>query len=375
MHHPQTSERHEVIVIGAGQIGLAASYHLARFGIEHLVLEGARRVGDNWRARYDSLRLYSPARYDSLPGMAFPGDGNAFPSGRQMADYLEAYAARWELPVRTGVHVDRLMAAEGAGYEVSSESGRYLARSVIVATGVFQQPRVPGFAAELDPTIVQLHSSQYRNADQLPDGPALVVGVSHSGADIAFELASSRQTFLSGRSHGQLPVAIDSRAGVLLWPVAKFVFSKLITLQTPIGRKAAPHVRGGGGPLLRYRRVDLLDAGVAWSEARTVGSTDRKPRLDDGTVLDVASVIWCTGYRPDYSWIDLPVLDDAGWPKQERGVVRSAPGLYMLGMPFLNGFASMLVLGAGADAGYVVDHLRMTMGQGSSLQAATVSAH
>jgi putative flavoprotein involved in K+ transport len=373
MSNQHTSERHEVIVIGAGQIGLAAGYHLAQRRIEHIILEGADRVGDSWRARYDSLRLYSPARYDSLPGMPFPGDRNAFPTGHQMADYLEAYATRWELPVRTSARVHRLAAADGGGYEVLGDSVRYQASSVIVATGVFQRPRVPEFASELDPAIVQLHSAHYRNPGQLPEGPALVVGVSHSGADIAVELAASRRTYLSGRSHGQLPVAIDSRVGVLLWPLARFAFSKLITLQTPIGRRAAPHVRAGGGPLLRYRRKDLLDAGVEWSEARTTGTTDGKPTLDDGTVLDVASVVWCTGYRPDYSWIDLPVLDDAGWPRQQRGVVHSAPGLYMLGMPFLNGFASMLVLGAGADTGYIVDHLRDAAARMEAPIPATVS--
>lgn len=260
MNQQHTVEHHEVIVIGAGQVGLAAGYHLARHGIDHVILKGADRVGDNWRARYDSLRLYSPARYDGLAGMPFPGDASAFPTGQQMADYLEAYAAQWELPVHTGFRVDCLIASDHGGYEVSGKSLRYQAGSVIVATGAFQRPRVPQFSVDLDPAIVQLHSARYRNPDQLPDGPTLVVGVSHSGADIAFELAPSRGTFLSGRSHGQLPVAIDSRAGLLLWPVARFVFANLLTLQTPIGRKMAPHVRAGGGPLLRHRRRDLLKA-------------------------------------------------------------------------------------------------------------------
>lgn len=358
MDRQHTPEHHDVIVIGAGQVGLGAGYHLAQHGIEHVILEGAGRVGDNWRARYDSLRLYSPARYDSLPGMPFPGDGNAFPTGHQMADYLEAYVDRWDLPVRTDVRVERLSAAEEGGYLVSSEDAQYEAAAVIVATGAFQRPTVPDFAADLDPAIVQLHSAEYRNPGQLPDGPVLVVGVSHSGADLAIELVRSRRTILSGRSHGQIPFAIDGRAGKILWPLLKTVFSRLLSLQTPIGRKMAPHARVGGGPLLRYRRQDLLDAGVEWSEERTVGATDGKPTLADGTVVDVESVVWCTGFRVDYSWIDVPILDVHGWPDQERGVIRSAPGLYVMGMPFLNSFASMLVLGAGADAEYVVDHLR-----------------
>lgn len=353
------NERHDVVVIGAGQSGLAAGYHLKRRGIDFVILDTNERIGDNWRTRYDSLRLYSPAKYDGLPGMPFPLSRNAFPTGHQMADYLENYARRVDLPVRGGIAVERLRAADGErrGFVLTADDRRIEADQVVVATGPFRRPHVPEFASQLDPGIRQIHSADYRNLAQLRDGAVLVVGVSHSGADLALEAAGGHRTFLSGRSHGQLPFSVDSRRGRIAWPVMRFVASNVLTLRTPIGRKMAPEVRKGGGPLLRVRRSDLLRAGVEWIEARTVGVRDGKPLLAGGQVLDVANIIWCTGFRPDYGWIELPILGEDGWPIQERGVANTIAGLYFLGIPFLSGFTSMLVLGAGRDAAYVVDHL------------------
>jgi putative flavoprotein involved in K+ transport len=350
-------EQHDVIVIGAGQSGLAASYHLAAADIDHVLLERDARVGDVWRSRYDSLRLYSPARYDALPGLPFPIDPLAFPTGRQMGDYLEAYVRHFELPVRTGVTVRSLRGAPD-GYELSTNAGAYLAQQVILATGHSQRAYVPAFAEELDDRIKQLHSADYRGPDQLPDGPALVIGASHSGADSAFELATTRPTFLVGRSHGQLPFSVDGRVARYAWPLMKAIATKLLSLRTPIGRKMAPLVRSGGAPLLRHRKADLERAGVDWIEERVVGVSDGKPQLADGRVLDVASIVWCTGFRPDFSWIEPSIVEDGGWPAQERGVVTASPGLYVLGIPFLHSFASMLVVGAGADAAHVVGKVR-----------------
>jgi putative flavoprotein involved in K+ transport len=360
MNQARIVERHEVVVIGAGQAGLAAGYHLAQRGVEFVILEASPRVGDVWRDRYDSLLLYSPARYDGLPGYRFPLGPNVFPTGAQMGDYLEAYVAHHRLPVQTSVHVDSLGAASDArdGYLISAGPRTYGADQVIVATGAFQRPYTPDFARQLAPHIRQLHSADYRNPRQLADGPVLVVGVSHSGADLAYEVAATgRRTMLSGRDHGQLPFSVNSRRGALAWPVLRFIASNVLTLSTPIGRKMAPQVRKGGGPLLRIRRADLERAGVERIEARTTGVSDGKPMLADGTVLDVANVIWCTGFRPDYGWIDLPVIGEDGWPRAVRGVVDSSPGLYVLGIPFLYSFTSMLVIGAGRDAAYVVDRI------------------
>ena len=362
------SAHHDAIIVGAGQSGLAAAFHLAQQGADFVVLESAARVGDTWRKRYDSLRLYSPAKADALPGMPFPLPGNAFPTGRQMADYLEAYAQRFKLPVRTDVQVEALEAdTDGSGgYLVRTAAGVFRAPQVVIAGGYYRKPHVPDFAIDLDPDIRQLHSGDYRDPSQLADGPVLVVGRSHSGADLALEaVRNGHRTILSGRSHGQLPFSVDSRTGRLAWPVIEFLASNVLTLGTPVGRKVAPEVRRSGAPLLRVRAVDLDRAGVESVEARVVGAKDGKPTLDGGRELEVANVLWCTGFRPDYGWIDLPIFDDHDWPLQYRGVVDSAPGVYFLGLPFQYAFTSMLVAGAGRDAAYVT--ARMASRAASSL--------
>ena len=355
-HEP---ERVDTIVIGAGQAGLSAGYHLARRGVPFVILDADARIGDHWRDRWDTLRLYSPARYDSLPGMRFPAPSSHWPTAREMADYLEAYARQFDLPVRSGTRVDRVEPIGGGFFVSTADGGRLAARQVIVATGPFRQPNVPAFAAELDPSIRQLHSHDYRNPAQLSPGPVLVVGLSHSGADIAFEAANAgHRTILSGKSHGQLPMRVtDSKRAMLGWPVVEFVFGHVLTMRTPMGRRMRPEIRKGGGPLIRIRLGDLDRAGVERHDAKTVGVRDGRPVLADGTVLDVANVIWATGYRPDYSFVAAPIVGDDGWPIEERGVSPTVSGLYFLGVPFQYAFSSMLVAGAGRDADYVVEQV------------------
>lgn len=359
MSENEAIERIDTVVIGAGQAGLSAGYHLAQRGLQFLILDADERIGDHWRQRWESLRLYSPARYDALPGRRFPAPSSHWPTAREMADYLETYAAWFQLPVRSGTHVDRVEPTDG-GFVVTTRDGmRLAARQVIVATGPFRQPSIPAFAAELDPSIRQLHSHDYRNPDQLADGPVLVVGLSHSGADIAFEAANAgHRTILSGRSHGQMPIRVtDSKRAMLGWPVVEFMFAHVLTMRTPMGRRMRPEVREGGGPLLRIRLGDLDRAGVERHDEKTVGVEDGRPLLADGTVLDVATVVWATGYRPDYSIVAAPVVGDDGWPEEVRGVSPTVPGLYFLGVPFQYAFSSMLVAGAGRDARFVVDRI------------------
>jgi putative flavoprotein involved in K+ transport len=366
---------YETVVIGGGQSGLAAGHHLARRGIDFVVLEGADRIGDVWRSRWDSLRLYSPAKYDTLPGMPFPGPGHAFPTARQMGDYLESYAAQAKLPIRTCVTATQVR-ADGDGYVVETSDGPIAARQVIVATGPFQHPHVPEVARELDPAIRQIHSADYHRPEQLADGPVLVVGLGHSGADLAHEAAvAGHRTIVAGTARGQLPFSVDSRRARLTWPVMRLLATNLLTLRTPIGRKMASIIRMGGGPLLRYRRQELLAAGVELPSARLVGVKDGQPQLADGSIHDVATVVWCTGFRPDFAWVEAAALDDHGWPIQERGLATGAPALYFLGMPFLFGFTSMLVLGADRDAGFVADAVaRRAAADGRPLAGAAQTA-
>jgi putative flavoprotein involved in K+ transport len=351
------SERFETVIVGGGQAGLVTGYHLARRGRPFVILDAGARIGDPWRERWDSLKLYSPAAYDGLPGMRFPARRTAYPTAREMADYLEAYARHFDLPVRSSTAVETL-SKDGDRYLVTAGARTFEAQNVVVATGVMQKPFVPSFASELDPRIRQLHSSGYRNLSQLQEGGVLVVGASHSGSDIAYETAATHPTILSGVDTGQLPVPIESRRGRLGFRTLFFVGSHVLTADTPMGRKARSHIRHGGAPLLRYRRKDLLAAGVERTLARTAGVHHGRPVLDDGRVLDVQNVVWCTGFRPDYSWIEIPLdVGEDGYPVQYRGAVDSAPGLYFVGMLFLHSFASMLIAGSARDAERVAKHI------------------
>jgi putative flavoprotein involved in K+ transport len=350
-------QQYGTVVIGGGQAGLAVGYFLRQQGRSFAILDASERVGDSWRARWDSLRLYSPASKDALPGMRFPARSTSYPTANEMADYLEAYAAEFELPVRSGTAVQELT-REGGRYVAISGDQRFEADNVVIATGVMQKPYTPAFAAELDPRITLLHSNDYRNPAQLQEGPVLVVGASHSGADLAYELAATHDVTLSGRDTGQIPASVETRRGRLGFKMLFFVGTHILTADTPLGRKMRPHIRHGGAPLLRYRRKDLKAAGVERVLERTAGVQDGLPVLDGGRVLDVANVVWCTGFRPDYSWIRFPFeLGEDGYPVQYRGVVSSSPGLYFSGLLFLHSFTSMLIGGAGRDAERVVRHI------------------
>jgi putative flavoprotein involved in K+ transport len=364
------TEFFETVIVGGGQAGLATGNHLQRQGRSFVILDASERVGDAWRRRWDSLRLYSPAGYDGLPGMRFPAKRTHYPTTHEMADYLEAYAARFELPVRSGTAVDRVT-TEGGRYVVTSGERTFASENVVVATGVMQKPYVPSFAPQLDPTIRQLHSDHYRNLAQLQPGPVLVVGASHSGADLAYEAASRHPTILSGPDNGQIPARVDTRRGRMAFRVLAFAGKHVLTMDTPMGRKMRPHIRHGGAPLLRDRRKDLLAAGVERTPARTIGVEGGRPVLDDGRILDIRNVIWCTGFRPDHSWIEVAYeTEDDGYPVQYRGVVDSSPGLYFVGLLFLHSFTSMLVYGAGRDAERVALHIAAQPASGRSRVAA-----
>ena len=354
----QHSEQHETVVIGGGQAGLATGYFLKQQGREFVVLDGGRRIGDGWRARWDSLRLYSPASRDGLPGMAFPAARASYPTAGEMADYLEAYAAGHELPVRNGVTVTSLTREDGR-YVVEAGEASFLAENVVVANGVFRSPSVPKFAGDLDPGITQIHSSDYKNPSQLSDGRVLVVGASHSGSDIAHEAAAAgHDVVLCGPDTGQLPAQVETRRGRFLFRALFLVGTHVLTMDTPFGRRMRPHIRHGGAPLLRYRRKELAAAGVERVLARTCGVEAGRPLLDDGQALNVRNVVWCTGFRPDYSWIRVPIeIGEDGYPEQYRGVMAGSPGLYVVGLPFQHSFASMLIGGMGRDAERVARHI------------------
>jgi putative flavoprotein involved in K+ transport len=355
----QGSERVQVVVIGAGQAGLSVGYHLARCGLSFVVLEANDRVGDSWRKRWDSLRLFSPAKYDGLVGMPFPAPPFSFPTKDQMADYLEAYARQFQLPVRTGTKVERLW-RDGARYIVETGGLRFEADHVVVAMATYQAPRVPPFAQDLDPAIVQLHSREYRNPNQLQPGDALVVGAGNSGADIALDVARTHKTWLSGRHPGNVPFRIDGGFARAVLPfLFRVVFHRILTVDTPMGRKARPLLISKGGALIRVKPRDFVAAGVERTP-RVTGVQDGKPVLADGRVMDVRNVVWCTGFHPGLSWIDLPkpVYGADGEPVHERGIVPGEPGFYFVGLHFLYSFSSTMIHGVGRDAERIAETIQ-----------------
>ncbi|MEJ1089284.1 NAD(P)/FAD-dependent oxidoreductase [Microbacterium sp. Mu-80] len=346
------AEHIETVIIGGGQAGLSTGFALQRRDRPFVILEARARIGDQWRGLYDSLALYSPAKYDGLPGMDFPGDPWSFPRGDEVADYLEDYAVTKALPVRTNTPVRRVGRTD-EGFVVELDGGATTCDNVVVASGRFGPPAVPAEADDLRGDIVQLHSSSYRRPDLLPPGRVLVVGAGHSGTDIAHELAATHAVTLCGRVHGQLPFRPEQRRARVMMPLMVFAWRHVLTRRTPIGRRMMPDVRHGGGPMIRVHRDDLDARGVVRTASRLVGTRDGLPLLDDGTVVDVSSVIWATGYHLDLSWLDIPVVGDDGYPREYRGVAEDVPGLFFCGLPFQFGFGSMVFAGVGRDAEYV----------------------
>jgi putative flavoprotein involved in K+ transport len=272
------TEHFDTIVIGGGQAGLATGYYLKQQGRDFVILDANERTGDSWRNRWDSLRLFTPARFDGLVGMPFPAQNYSLPTKNEMADYLEAYATHFQLPVRTGVKVDRLSRQDGH-FVVTAGEQRFEANNVVVAMATFQQPHIPAFATELGPDITQLHSSAYRNPSQLRDGGVLIVGAGNSGAEIAMEIIRTHPTWIAGRDVGHIPFRIESRlAPLLIRPLFRVVFHRVLSTATPIGRKARPKFLSGALPLIRVKPKDLTAAGVV-RVPKVAGAQDGRPQL------------------------------------------------------------------------------------------------
>jgi putative flavoprotein involved in K+ transport len=344
-------QRFDTIVIGGGQAGLAVGYYLARQGRDFVILDANNRTGASWRKRWDSLGLFTPTRYSGLPGMPFPAPANAFLTKDEVADYLEAYAARFHLPVRLGTVVDRL-SREDNRYILTTGGQRLEAGHVVVATGAFQHPNVPAFADRLDPAIAQFHSNAYRHPHQLQQGDALVVGAGNSGAEIALELAQTRRTWLAGRDTGRLPKTYPPLVLQLYW----WLIHQALNADNKMGRRFKELTGKKGAPLVGISQKDFERARLE-RVPRVVGVQEGKPVLQDGRVLSVANVIWCTGFAPDFRWIDLPVFGSDGYPVHSRGVVKGEPGLYFLGLPFQYTLTSSLIGGVGRDARYIAERI------------------
>ena len=350
------SENIDTVIIGGGQAGLAAGYCLKQLGVPFVILDAHSRTGDAWRNRWDSLRLFTVAPYNGLPGMDFPGPSSHYPTKDELADFLEHYAETFELPIRHGVKIDQVTGDSGR-FEVSHPGGSISAANLVVAIGSYHQPRVPSLAADLDPAIRQLHSTEYRNPGQLRDGGVLVVGAGNSGAEIAMDLSSQHQVWLSGPDTGQEPTRAGSAPDRFLTPLMWLAATRL-TVETRVGRKLRDHFLNPprGIPLGRVRRKELIAAGIH-RVGRTSGVFDGYPIIEDGPRLEVSNVIWCTGFTPNFDWLDLPFTRKNGWPIHRRGIVEAIPGLYFMGLLFQYSLSSALVGGVGRDAAFLADHI------------------
>jgi putative flavoprotein involved in K+ transport len=333
----------DVVVIGAGQAGLALGYHLQRRGARFLLLDAGPEIGASWRGRWDSLRLFSPAQYDSLPGLPFPAAADTRPGKDDVADYLQAYARRFSLPVRLDSPVLRLHQHPDVGFAVSTPTGTLHARQVVVATGPFQTPRIPAVADQVDPLVRQLHSAEYRNPRQLPaGGRVLVVGAANSGLQIAAELAGTcRVTVAVGATPVQLPQRVAGR-DLFSWLSGVGFFT------LPAHTRLARRLRARGDIVIGSSSRQMRRRGIGF-RPRLAGFAGRTARFADGSTLEVDAVVWATGYRADHSWLHVPGVVVDGQVRHEAGVT-DVPGLYFLGLPWQTSRGSALLGFVGADA-------------------------
>jgi putative flavoprotein involved in K+ transport len=344
-HDPAT--RREVVIVGGGQAGLALGYHLARQDSNFALLEAADEPAAAWRGRWDSLELFTPARYSGLPGLPFPGDPDRYPTRDDVASYLTEYARHFDLPVELGSRVRSISKAD-EGYLVELDDRTYEADQVVVATGPFQVPVTPPLAEGLDPRIVQMHSSGYRSPGGIPDGAVLVVGGGNTGFQIAEELAESHDVHLSiGSRQTPLPQRIFGRD--LFWYLERTGLIRK-TAASRIGRRMA-----GRDTLIGSTPRSIRRRGVRLHE-RAVEVDGRTVTFADGGELDPDVVIWATGFRVDHSWIDAPVFDPNGRLAHERGVTAS-PGLYFLGLSWQHTRGSALIGWVGDDAKFIAQQI------------------
>jgi putative flavoprotein involved in K+ transport len=338
----------EVVVVGAGQAGLAVGHFLEQQGRDFTILEAADEPAAAWRARWDSLRLFTPVKYDSLPGRAFPGDPDSHPGRDDVVAYLTGYARDFELPVELGSRVRAVRPADG-GYRVELDGRAYAAGQVVIATGPFQVPRVPPIARPLDPGIVQFHSTEYRRPDQVPAGPVLVVGGGNTGFQIAEELSRSHEVHLSiGSRQTPLPQRI---AGRDLFDYLRALRYMRVTVDSRLGRRLRDRdTLIGSSPRDLQRRCGVRLRG------RTVDAQGSEVVFADGGRLAPAAVIWATGFAVDHSFVQVPVFDDAAQLMHHRGVT-SAPGLYFLGLTWQHTRGSALLGWVEDDARFIAERI------------------
>jgi putative flavoprotein involved in K+ transport len=339
----------DVVVIGGSQAGLAIGHHLAKRGLRFVILDAGPEIGHVWRSRWDSLTLFTPAQYSGLPGMAFPSPKETYPSKDEVVTYLQSYVSAFDLPVRLNARVTSLTQRDGA-YVVATADGEFTAAQVVIATGPFQVPFVPPVAGDLDETVTQIHSADYRNTAQLPEGgPVLVVGGGNSGFQIAEEIAVTRKVDLAvGKRVPSLPQRLLGKD--LFWWLSGIGFMKVST-DSRLGRKLAKRDVLIGSSARRLRR-----SGVTLRK-RLAGAAGRRAVFDDGSEQDVDAIVWATGYRSDFSWIDIPTIKDQRGGIIHRRGVTDASGVLFIGLTWQHTRGSALIGFVDDDAAFIASRI------------------
>jgi len=338
----------EVLVIGGGQAGLVMGYHLKQRGLRFKILDAGSDVGDTWRRRWDSLRLFTPAQYDNLPGMPFPAAADVYPDKDNVADFLQAYAKRFELPVQVNRSVVSLTIDDGV-FVAETADEIFKAKQVVVATGPFQVPFVPPIAKDFDHDLAQIHSADYRNPGSVPEGRILVVGGANTGCQIALELSESRDVEISvGQRLPTIPQRMLNRD--VWWWGTRLGFTR-VTRSSRLGKRLSGRDVVIGGGLRELRKLGVT------IRPRLMGAEGHTATFEGGETSDVDAVLWATGYRMDHSWIDIPGLrDDSGRVMQEHGVTPVA-GLYTVGLSWQHTRTSALLGWVTNDAAFLADRI------------------
>lgn len=341
---------YDVLVVGAGQAGLAIGYFLKEKNLSFLILDKASDMGESWRKRYDSLTLFTPRMYSYLPGLRLEGKQGKYPTKDEISEYLAHYAKTFSLPVQLNTNIEKLEEIDG-NFVLTTNKGKYEARNVVVATGPFQQPIIPSVSKKLSDHVLQLHSSEFKNPNQLVEGTTLVVGGGNSGAQIATEIANERNVHLSvGHPLKFLPQDIGNRS-IFWW------FDKLGVLKVNVNSKVGKYLKNMPDPIFGFELKEKIKQRKVTILPKVTSAKGSSVVFDDGSLLEVNNIIWSTGYKMDYMWIDVPsVFTHNGLPIHERGITNNK-GLYFLGMPWQYRRGSAILQGIGLDAKYIADHI------------------
>ncbi|WP_420491663.1 flavin-containing monooxygenase [Neobacillus drentensis] len=342
---------YDVVVIGAGQAGLSMGYYLMQTSLSFIILDNHAAIGEVWRKRYDSLALFTPRAYSSLPGLGLEGDPSGFPTKDEIADYLGRYAKTFDLPIQLNCHVQKIQ-KENDSFTISTSNSVIRTKKVVVASGPFQTPNIPPFAKKLPNHVAQLHSSEYINPAQLNQGSVLVVGGGNSGGQIAVELSRHHETYLSiGSKVRFLPLSLAGRS-IFWW------FDKLGILKADRDSWIGKRVQSQPDPIFGYELKEKIKNCAIKLKSRTKSIVQNEIEFDDLSTIRVENVIWATGFIRDYSWIDVKNLVDAnGDVKHHRGITE-IDGLYFLGLPWQHRRGSALLLGVGEDAAYIAKSMK-----------------